>query len=496
MNRLIHSKAAIRPFLMVSLLACAISLAQEVPKRPPGIPHELLPKKPTPTPTPGGIPRGILSTDVPIATEPLLPSNLKDFDVWSPSLDPNGFPLNPQWGKHARDRTLPTPTDSCPVDDADTLDWTSSPQWPNCTSYPVTFNESFSCKRHVNFMPVTYEGVVSWVGTGEFGNWSPVGDSDYTFNVERDDQALYSTQGVVHIEFDSRETVDNWDNTDTWWKKFRHEGVDQGNDQAGDMINGRSAIIIGLLGLDTYTGPGHSGHGTTELHPVYAMFVRTDQNWRLGQSSWAFFVRNWGNEGYCGGDDMPLGRFDEPATLIKVQFPRAVKVVSRNAWRGARNADRAEVESTVNMSEQPKDRGTELRFTLLEPEKQSWIVGDITFQEPLLHEIEPENTLPQFEALRAQINKLPKSSRKELLAQLKSVVFKKEGTRLPVKTIAEPAPVGETHLKSPRKVEPKGGLVRGRPKKDSIGELNRRKELEVLRKFLAERGVQVDLPEK
>jgi hypothetical protein len=56
MNPLTHSKAAIRPFLLVSLLACAISLAQEVPRRPPGttrppgIPHELLPKKPTPTP--------------------------------------------------------------------------------------------------------------------------------------------------------------------------------------------------------------------------------------------------------------------------------------------------------------------------------------------------------------------------------------------------------------------------------------------------------------
>jgi hypothetical protein len=342
-------------------------------------------------------------------------------------------------------------------------------------------------------MPVTYEGRVRWGGPTEANFW-PAGDSDYTFNVERDDQALYSTAGYhVHIEFDSRETVDQWNNTDTWWKKFHQEnGIDKADSERSGLIDGHYAVVIGMLGMDTYTGPAHaaSSHGKTELHPVYAMFVRVDQNEILKQTSWAFFVRNWGNEGYCGPDDVKLKR-----QVVKVQIPLAAKVVSRNAWKGARNGDRTEVESLMNLTEQSNPAGMLLTFTLLRPEKQSWIVGDISFQEPQTVPVnEPKAKLPaQFEAVRAQIDKLPENSRKELLAQRRSVVLRREGMRLSPKIIAEPAPVGEKlTFKSPTKVEPKGDLVQ--LEKDSVGELNRQKELEVLKKFLAERGVQVDLP--
>jgi hypothetical protein len=346
---------------------------------------------------------------------PVIPPELlfKDFDVVKTSLDANGFPLNPKWGQQVRDNTIPSPTDSCPVDDSDTLHWTSSPQWPNCTSFPVTFNWSPWCSRHVNFMPVTYEGRVTWGGTGE-ANWFPFGDSDYTLNVERDDDALYSTAGSqVHIEFDSRETVDQWDGTDTWWQKFHHDGVDKGDDEAHRMIDTHFAIVIGLLGLDTYQGPGHgtATHGKTELHPVYAMFVRTDQRFKFTHS-WAFFVRNWGNEGYCGASDMKLNR-----KVIKVQIPHAAKLVAVNGRMGARNADINEVESSMNFSAQPNGDGIELTFTLLGSDKQSWIMGDLTFERPLPVLEPPRRRSPQFEAIQAQIDKLPKSARKKLFAQ-------------------------------------------------------------------------------
>jgi hypothetical protein len=453
------------------------SLAQELPT-PGGIPPGLRPKRPH-----GRLPH----------PQPLPP--LKDFDVWAPSFDPNGFPLNPKWGKQVRDHTIPSPKDSCPLDDSDTLHWTSSPQWPSCTSYPVSFNEGFWCKRHVNFMPVTYEGRVKWGGTGG-ANWFPAGDSDYELNVERDDQALYSTAGYhAHIEFDSRETVDQWDNTDTWWMRFQF-AVDMGGDSQGrQLINDKHVIVIGLLGMDVYQGLGHStsGHGKTELHPVYAMFVRLGDDQRSKQSSWAFFVRNWGNEGFCGEAQMPLGRFDEPTAVIKVLIPNAAQIVSQNIRGGARNADSTEL-SSMNGSAQRKGTGIELTFNLLEPDKQSWIVGDVTFQEPLSVPIEePEYEIPpQFQALRAQIDKLPETSRKELRAQLESVIPRTEARRLEVKMIAEPTELRETQPESPGTVVRKSDLVR--PAKDSVGELTRRKQLEVLRKFFAERGVQVDLP--
>jgi hypothetical protein len=164
----------------------------------------------------------------------------------------------------------------------------------------------------------------------------------------------------------------------------------------------------------------------------------------------------------------------------------------------------------MSWSAEPNERGMELRFVLLKPDKQSWFLGDLTFQGAIpatVTESEDKFT-PRFEALpatvpeedklaprlREQIDKLPESSRKELGAKLQSVVPVKEGVRVSGKINTEPTQAGETNLKSPRKVESKGDLVR--LEKDPVGELNRQKEFEVFRKFFTERGVQVDLPEK
>ena len=180
---------------------------------------------------------------------------------------------------------IPNPSESCPIfsDDENSNEWTSSSQYPNCTSYDVTFNGAVPCGAHVNFMPVTYEGNVFWVE-----HRPPLLDDEYTLNVARDDKALYDTvENAVHIEFDSDETVDNWDDTHTWWDNFHHNAVDIDKAHAQAMIDGSFVIVTGLLGLDA------NHNGKTELHPVYAMFVRLNSN-DTRQSSWAFFVRNWG----------------------------------------------------------------------------------------------------------------------------------------------------------------------------------------------------------
>jgi hypothetical protein len=397
----------------------------------------------------------------------------KDFDVVPTSLDANGFRLNPRWGRQVRYHTLPSPKQSCPLSDEDASHWTSAPQFPNCTSHIVRFNgEIFpdSCLggHHVNFMTVTYQGTLTWKGTGP-RPW----DDDYTFNVDRDDEALYCVENpTVHAEFDARETVDQWDGTGTWWESF-HNAVDKGGFRADGLINGHSAVVVGLLGIDT------AHDGKPELHPVYAMFVRTNQNWKL-QSSWAFFVRNWGNEGYCGGNQMKMD-----AQPLKIQIPRAAQILSSNIRMGARNSHDF---SSMRMDVQPNPGGLELRFTLLQPEKQSWIVGDLSFQELPVKPTEPEDDIgPQFEALRVEIEKLPDASRKKLFAQLQSAIPKGETGRLPVNIIAVPAQLG-----SPRSMEPQSDQVRS--ERDFLGEVNRRRQFDVLESFFRARGIRVNVP--
>lgn len=407
-------------------------------------------------------------------------AQFKPFDVVAAARDANGFPLNPKWGLQVELNILPSPKDSCPLSAIHPSAWTSA---PHCTSYPVSLNSAYLCgpHPHANFMPVAYEGRVTWDGTGE----RPF-DDDYTFNVTRDDQALFCVEDQqVHVEFDSRETVNQWDNTDTWWMKFHHEnGIEKADSERRGLIDGRSVIVIGMLGMDT------PHRGKPELHPVYAMFVRTDENFRFRTHSWAFFVRNWGNEGFCGEQQVPMTGPREHRTL-KVQIRDAARLVASVAWAGARNAEREEVEK-ISYSAQPNAAGIELSFDLLQPDKQSWIVGDLTFAKPLRVPESAERLPPPFEALKTQIEKLPKSSRDELFAQLQSVIFRKEGKRLTPRIIAASTRVGETHLKSPEKVQPAGEPIR--PERDSIGEQNRRKQLELLRKFFAQRGVHIDLP--
>src|SRR5262249_8363069 len=151
-------------------------------------------------------------------------------------------------------------------------------------------NSSVGCFGHWNWFPVEYDGAtVTWGGHSN----SFYDDDDYYMEVKRGDRSLEtSTRDGLHIEFDSDQTVDYWDDTNTWWDDFQHNYVDQGDQAASGRIDGKDAIVIGLLGLDSQ----HDVH--SELNPVYAMFVHVQDD--PADDRWAFFVKNWGNEGYCG----------------------------------------------------------------------------------------------------------------------------------------------------------------------------------------------------
>ena len=414
------------------------------------------------------------------------PRHFKDFDVAASTFDPNPYPLNPRWGKQVEQNVLPNPSQSCPLEsDSDNPDdWTSSPQYPNCMSDPPSFNGGIWCGPHVNLMPVTYEGTAIWDDHS-----SSLLDDDYTLNLLRDDQALYSTaESEIHVEFNSDETVDNWDDTHTWWDNFHHNAVDVDKAHASAMLNGHFVKVIGLLNLDTLH------RGKTELHPAYAVFVDVGGT-DVRQTSWAFFVRNWGDQGFCGSDDQPL--FFRPQQ-IRVQIPNAVSLTSSNVWEGAQNDDNLQ---PMGVSIQPNGDGMLLTFTLLQPSKQSWFVGDLTFAAR-----EPSNTGARTAApakttgakedgepdknpdseLQAKIDRLPEAAKKDLDEKLRNLIPKKKAYPVKPVLIAGASKLGVIRHESPVRVAVKSDS--GVTRMPATNMVNRQKRVEFVKKYLEDLG--------
>jgi len=254
-----------------------------------------------------------------------------------------------------------------------------------------------------------------------------------------------------------------------------------------------------MLGLDTE----HSAK--TEMHPVYAMFVQhfSDDDCAGRRSCWAFFVRNWGDEGFCSDDDVP---FETQEHNIKIMIPNVTGLISENVSDGAQNADEAEL-SQMQATMAPYGDGVLVTFTLLPPDKQSWFVGDYTFlarkTRPFTPrqsistsaaapapqggrnpsgETEPEERLgPDLQALEARIAKLPADSRIELYRQLQNLTPRKKS--FPVKTVVlfEPAKDEGVHPSAPAKAIP------SRKAGPSTVKLRRQKKIEFIKQYLAEK---------
>lgn len=249
-------------------------------------------------------------------------------NLYSTSRDASNIVLNPKWGLqlifHPNESgyypkisetgallpiKLESPTGFPPV---------------SCTQQ-LTWNNSDVCCCHHNWFPVTYQGAIEWHGHDpQF----PLGDDDYNFLLYPTDGAG-STSSLSHyikLEFDSDETVD--DMTTTWWDTFHHlvdsevfSLLTTGKDPAIDAVQNKPAIVTGVFGVDC------AHDCDSEVHPVYAMTINIDGSDPL-RDTWATFVRNWGNEGYCGSND------------LQVVFPSSRYIV-RVPWR--ENATTAEV---------------------------------------------------------------------------------------------------------------------------------------------------------
>jgi hypothetical protein len=222
------------------------------------------------------------------------------YDLVTRVFDPdNGLPLNPVLGSQAwTPAQLAEPA----------LCGGGNPWQAPCTTQVTTIdNNRAKCPTgilggHANWGPALYEGVVRWENHSYY-----LQDDDYSFALFRDDLAGMTkvdvgNQEYLHSEFNSDETINHFH---TWYWDALHNAVDRDAGVGGvlsgikpgpytrtrALFDGKQAIIMGLYGLDCAHDCG------AELHPVYAFAVhlKDDPN----DDTWAIFVRNWGDEGYC-----------------------------------------------------------------------------------------------------------------------------------------------------------------------------------------------------
>jgi hypothetical protein len=289
----------------------------------------------------------------------------------------NGIPKNPRWAYAIETGQLPDARVQCrqalveeaenPAEAEDPAIWYSGAG--ACTQDRVTTDSGFWCGPHVNWRAALYEGVLRWVG------WSgPLEDDDYNIDIGRPDQALYEVCSPDHveIEFDSEETVDNYDTID-WWRVLHHtvDGTLPATTYPGAAIDGKPGIVIGLVGLD------FGGHcGSPELHPAFFFAVHYDDN--PSHDHWAFFVRNWGDEGWCSDSDHHLETAGgEPLQEISVLFPRP-NIVEGAAIQSLSQLVGDPPSGTVDQ-QTIAGKGVVLTFHLPTPDQHGWIAGDIGF---------------------------------------------------------------------------------------------------------------------
>jgi hypothetical protein len=180
-------------------------------------------------------------------------------------------------------------------------------------------------------------------------------------------------------EFDSDETVDWWGKGcgagNDWWQCF-HEAVDDTDAKARAKMDGLDAIAIGQLTID-----GNNLHSynlaQSELHPLWALMIHVRPS-NVDDDKWAFFVRNSGDEGYCGnsqwkvftgpaGQPQPLKFFIPMAGVTGIQFLPSTKVNKSLDLRAA-------TEPVTNVA---IGTGATLTFNIGDPAARSWVEGEL-----------------------------------------------------------------------------------------------------------------------
>jgi len=229
------------------------------------------------------------------------------WDLVLAQFDDNGIPLNPDWQAHVANNQFPNPANcrwpwqggsapSCTTGVTNT-DFDASYGFSafnplsmiRCASCSLcqSFSANYGFGGHANWIATTQTGTVFW--EEKSGN-----DNEYSLNLDTPNAAGAdaSRPDGIHVEFAYDETIDvlSDDMKIPWWQQFK-DAVDGGDNQAHTFLDNDYVIVTGFMGLDFAHNPG------PESHPAWAMAVHANTD--FGDDTWAFFVRNFGNEGYC-----------------------------------------------------------------------------------------------------------------------------------------------------------------------------------------------------
>lgn len=265
---------------------------------------------------------------------PLWSPHSKPFDlVWDMAKDEdeNGLPINPQWnfaienwqpkvdlahwnptvGQGAQPHFIPICGRAFPSKPIGQYEVDYGTLSQICTSMSYDFDlrpaGGVLCggdpfPGHMNFGIATFQGPITWDAYS--GPWP--NDNDWSFSlVPRNGAGLAGANdgpdpaAALHLEFDATEVplplFPFWQNLLTPPIPAPDPNSAIGSVFAGPDWTGLEGVAIGVVGLDGVHG------ANTELHPLYAIAVRLQQTQQPGvvQEKWAFFLRNFGDEGTC-----------------------------------------------------------------------------------------------------------------------------------------------------------------------------------------------------
>lgn len=253
------------------------------------------------------------------------------------SSDANSFAFNPAWHYQLATQQLPDARALCglTISDPDHPEQTISFGNPPCSNqtsaakidYPWGWHD-FVCTTlggfgsndgnlhgHANWFPVEYSGRVFWQA---FEHWPQDGDYNLSLQTASDagqthgnEQDLGSRR--IELEFASSEVNSRFQSP--FWQHFR----DSNDSVRAQMIgrtdaSGNDAFAWGLMGLDSE----HFAH--SELHPLYAIAIH-DPSSTNNDDIWHIWVRNWGDEGFCGQFSHDLDSL--PTFQLKIPAPAA-----------------------------------------------------------------------------------------------------------------------------------------------------------------------------
>ncbi|HEX6751422.1 MAG TPA: hypothetical protein VF092_29290 [Longimicrobium sp.] len=292
-------------------------------------------------------------------------------DLVGDQLDPNGFMINPRWAMQDGSGALPNVETECggftKTDPAD-------PHFMNgCTTHrkgigfvrrasfnvPVPGGNATVCKAdpdHVNWR-VGERGLAgsATVGVGSIYVDDVASDGDLDLFLRTpgnpgrtsSDPFPINTAGVavttggtagLEVEILLREVADKFE-TDFWSDLMRAVGLAGGGKNlaaARELMNGRTAVVTGVFGVDGV----HGAH--SEIHPVFAMAVRSVPE-RM-HDTWSVFARARGSEGMCSDTlqrlTLPANRlllwvpWRQGATSARLRFVQHRQVVWRDSIGG------------------------------------------------------------------------------------------------------------------------------------------------------------------